>query len=148
MSENEKVVVRRLPDGKIEIELRGNNVRYLSRVLDTLCNPSVALAESDLNSTLGLEIPMPSEQDLVEFIKQQPNYEHSLTLISEHFLKQPLHASSDGRQNAIYQRLNYLVRKAHVRIEHEETGQFLSRRVRMEKSGRSYLVYTFQGVQP
>jgi hypothetical protein len=147
MSENEKVIIRRLPDGQIEIELTGISVRQLSKVVDALRNPSVVLAESELDSTLGLDLPMPSEQEIAEFIKQQPNYEHSLVLVSEHFFKQPLHASTSGRQNATYQRLNYILRKAHATIERAENGHFLSRRVRMEKNGRSYLVFTFQRLQ-
>jgi hypothetical protein len=101
VSETDRAIIRRRADGQIEIELNGSSIRQLPKAVDALQNPPVAVAEMDLNTSLGLDIPLPTEDQIVAYVKTLPNYQHSLTLISENFLKKPLHASKDGGQNAL-----------------------------------------------
>jgi hypothetical protein len=145
MSENERVIVRRRPDGEIEIELTGTNVRYLPKVVDALQNSTVAAADMELNETLGLDVQSPSDDEGYAFIKALPNYQHSIALYAENFFQKPIHASKDDeRQNALYMKIMYQLKRIREKIEKEENGRFLIHHEKVTQNGRSHNVWIFQ----
>lgn len=78
--------------------------------------------------------PIPSPEEIVEYIKTQPQYEHSIRSVSKKFLGKPL--PSTGKPRKDYLNLKAKILEARRIIVAEEGKEWMSKRGTIDKRGK------------
>ena len=131
---------------RIDIEFNGVDT-WTFKINKTLSSTPLNVVKSDVDTsfTIHEQIPFdatfPTLDEVINFIKQRPNYEYDSSEIQMKFFNKYLSSRTDKRQ---YFALDSLIRKARDYISDDEGGEWLSTKYKGLSGRKNVKIFEFK----